>query len=281
MRLPVISKKSFALIFACMLALLCALALLFFSRVQDERALARSSSSSNSSVSTGARMASFPKLFLWAWERPEHLDFINTREVGVAFLSKTIYLREDKVIERPRLQPLKVSQGATLMAVVRIETARDAPPLLSAAQRAGVVSALIEASRAPNISALQIDFDALKSEREFYTQLLQDLRQQLPKDMPLSITALASWCIDDNWLDGLPVDEAVPMLFQMGVDEERIKSYLKQGGEFRSPLCRLSTGISTDEPVQSVFPVPKRTYIFHTRAWTEQSVRRAIERNQK
>ena len=275
MRWPVISKKSFAIIFACVLAVLCALALFFFSRLPTEKALARSA------TSPGARMAGFPGLFLWAWERPEQLDFIDTREVGVAFLSKTLYLREDRVIERPRMQPLKVPQGTTLIAVVRIETVRDAPPLLSDTQRGRVTEALVDASRAPNVRALQIDFDALSSERWFYTKLLQELRRQLPEEMPLSITSLASWCIDDNWLDGLPVDEAVPMLFRMGMDEERIRSYLKQGGEFRSPLCRLSEGVSTDEPVELASQGLRRTYIFNPKAWTEAAMRRAIERNRK
>jgi hypothetical protein len=273
MRLPLISKKGFTLTLACALAMLSAVALLlFFARLQNEKALAGSANSS------GTRLKGFPGLFLWAWERPERLGFINPREVGVAFLSKTIYLREDKVIERPRMQPLKVPQGTILVAVVRIETVREAPPALSPAQRAGVVQALLEASRAPNVAALQIDFDALKSERDFYAKLLQDLREQLPSAMPLSITALASWCIDDTWIDELPVDEAVPMLFRLGVDEQRIKNYLQQGGAFRSPLCRLSLGVSTDEPVKVVSP-GARTYIFHTQAWNEQSVRRALERS--
>lgn len=276
MRLPVISKKSVALIFACMLALVCAAALILFSRLQNEKALALSG---NGAAGSPSRMAGFPRLFLWAWERPEELGFINPREVGVAFLSKTIYLSEDKVIERPRMQPLKVPPGTTLIAVVRIETVRSAPPLLSEAQRAKVIAALVEASRARNVSALQIDFDALKSERAFYTKLLEDLRRQLPKELALSMTALASWCIDDDWLNALPVDEAVPMLFQMGLDEERIKNYLKQGGELQSPVCRLSKGVSTDEPVQLVSPSPRRTYVFNTKPWTEQEVTRAIERS--
>lgn len=277
MRLQFISKKSLALVFACTLALLCAAALLLFSRTENEKALARSAS--GSAAGSGARLKSFPKLFLWAWERPEELDFINPGDMGVAFLSKTIYLSEDKVIERPRMQPLKVPPNTTLIAVVRIETVRAAPPLLSESQRERLVAALAEASRARNVSALQIDFDALKSERAFYTKLLEDLRPRLPAEMPLSMTALASWCIDDNWLSSLPVDEAVPMLFQMGLDDERIRNYLKQGGELRSPACRLSKGISTDELVQPVTPRPRRTYVFNAKAWTEQSVRRAIERS--
>ena len=272
MRLPLVSKKSLALTCACLLFMLSALVLFLFVRRPDERALARGA------ASPGARMAGFPKLFLWAWERPERLDFINPREVGVAFLAKTIYLREDKVIERPRMQPLNVPNGTTLVAVVRIEALHDERPALSGAQRAAVVNALLNAARAPNVSALQIDFDALQSEREFYKSLLQDVRARLPQTMPLSITALASWCVDDNWLEKLPVDEAVPLLFQMGLDDERIKNYLNRGGAFRSPLCRLSKGISTNEPVTNI-PQASRTYVFQTQSWTEPDVRRAIERN--
>lgn len=272
MGLQVISKKRFTLIFACLLALLSVSAMLLFARLRSDYATARVA------APTSARMTGFPKLFLWAWERPEQLNFINPRDVGVAFLSKTIYLREDKVIQRPRMQPLKVPERTTLMAVVRIETVRDAPPTLSAAQRAETLRALVETAQAQNISALQIDFDARESERQFYKDLLQDLRPRLPQAMPLSITALASWCIYDNWLDRLPVDEAVPMLFRMGVDEARITDYLKEGGSFRSPLCRRSSGISTDERPRLV-STAERTYVFHPQAWTEASVRSVLERN--
>lgn len=223
-------------------------------------------------------MSRFPKLFLWAWERPEQLEFINPREVGVAFLAQTIYLREGKVIERPRMQPLRVPEGTTLIAVVRIETARDASQALSATQRDETVAALTEVGQTTGVHALQIDFDARESERQFYQDLLKELRARLPEEMPLSITALASWCIYDNWLDGLPVDEAVPMLFRMGVDERRVNGYLKEGGSFRSPLCRLSSGVSTDEPLKLAFPL-QRQYVFNPQAWSKESVQSVIERN--
>ena len=53
----------------------------------------------------------FPRTVVWAWERPEKLDFINPREVGVAFLARTIYIRGGVVSVRPRLQPLVVAPG--------------------------------------------------------------------------------------------------------------------------------------------------------------------------
>src|SRR5439155_6694871 len=67
----------------------------------------------------------FPRVMLWAWERPEKLDFINPSETGVAFLARTIYLRRGMVTVLPRLQPLVVSPATALMAVVRIESQPD------------------------------------------------------------------------------------------------------------------------------------------------------------
>jgi hypothetical protein len=62
-------------------------------------------------------------------------------------------------------------------------------------------------ARRPGISGIQVDFDATASERRFYRELVIDLRRLLPDSVPLSITALASWCLDDNWISGLPADE--------------------------------------------------------------------------
>jgi hypothetical protein len=266
-------KKSRALVFLCVVLLLAAMAILF-PRLQPSNTLARNA------PPPGSRMSGFPKVFLWAWERPEHLDFINPREVGVAFLAETIYLRREKIIERPRLQPLKVPPGTTLIAVVRIETAREAPASLSDQQRAEVVEALARTAQKPNLSALQIDFDATQSERKFYRELLSDVRRQMPESMPLSMTALASWCIFDNWLNGLPVDEAVPMIFQMGIDQHRINNYLETGGDFRSPLCQCSVGVSTDEAT-APHSSNRRVYFFNPQPWSELTVSQALERSRQ
>ncbi len=57
------------------------------------------------------RLAGFPKIMLWAWERPEDLNFVDPRQSGVAFLARTLALRGEQVVVRPRLQPLKVPPG--------------------------------------------------------------------------------------------------------------------------------------------------------------------------
>lgn len=196
----------------------------------------------------------------------------------MAYLAETISLSGSRIIIRPRLQPLEVPNGTTLIAVVRIESIRSAPPSLSIEQRNEIVESLLQIAGKPKTSALQIDFDATQSERQFYKNLLNDLRRRLPESIPLSMTALASWCIFDNWLDDLPVDEAVPMLFEMGIDQHRITDYLNEGGKLRSSRCRQSVGISIDETKQSVFK-GARVYVFNSQPWSEPTVRKALERS--
>jgi len=215
-----------------------------------------------------------PPIMVWAWERPEDLSFVDPREVGVAFLSRTIHIRSEGVHVCPRLQPLRVPEGAYLTAVVRIETERKKPLRDTSELRPQMTSAIIEAVKMRGVSALQIDFDAKVSERAFYRALLQDMRRLLPKSIALSITALASWCLHDDWLSGLPVDEVVPMLFRVGPDRDQVFFHLEKGGDF-APICRRSIGISTDEG-RPRLPPGRRLYLFHPGPWSEGALRKIM-----
>jgi len=193
------------------------------------------------------RMSRLPHVILWAWERREDLSFIDPREAGVAYLACTLYLSGDRVVIRPRRQPLIVPRDSVLIPVVRIETDWHSAPTMSPSQRAEAARAIARlADYSP--AAIQIDFDATRSQRAFYRDLLVDLRSRLPDSIPLSITALASWCIYDDWIADLPVDEAVPMLFRMGADSEEVAAYLRRGGDFAPAISRSSVGIAVDEP---------------------------------
>ena len=215
-----------------------------------------------------SRMRGIPRLMLWAWEEPEDLRFINADDVGVAFLAKTIRLNGHNVFMRPRLQPLLVPDNAKLVAVARIEAEPDAA--LDSAQREASVKEIVAVSSAPRVVAVQVDFDATKSQQGFYRDLLVRLRSVLPPRMPISITALASWCIGDDWISGLPVDEAVPMLFRLGTGTNEVATLLQSAHDFRDPLCRDSLGISTDERWRKL-PSGRRLYVFRPRPWTEQA----------
>jgi hypothetical protein len=211
-------------------------------------------------------------VILWAWERPEDLTFIDPEKVGVAFLAKTIYLRGEKVVVKPRLQPLKLVPGTKLIAVVRIESDPKNVPSLSTLQLRQTANEIANLS---GISVVQIDFDATLSERNFYRSLLTEVRTQLPSSTGLSMTALASWCAGDDWLSDLPVDEAVPMLFRMGVEKTVFQRRLESGQRFESSICRSTAGVSVDEPVN--VPPVDRLYVFNPQPWTEKSFSRAME----
>jgi hypothetical protein len=232
----------------------------------------RSAASSNS-------MSKLPSVVVWAWERPEQLDFIDPAKVGVAFLAATITLRDDTVLVRPRLQPLTVPDGSLLIAVARIESDRKAHPHLTPEQLIQSVGAIDRLAKLPKVVAVQIDFDALLSERAFYRNLLLSLRKTLPPTTALSITALASWCQGDNWLDELPIDEAVPMLFRMGAQEHAIREQLSISGNFNSTKCQNSVGYSIDEP-HPVIPTPKRSYYFNLRSWTADSIQELLRHHE-
>ena len=212
----------------------------------------------------------FPQTILWAWERPEDLEFLDPQQFAVAFLAQTLILKGDEVIFKPRHQPLKVGPEMRLIAVTRIETEKTTA--LSATQREKLVDLVLKTLELKNVSALQIDFDATTSQRKFYRALLHELRQRLPDNIPLSMTALASFCVGDRWLQDLPVDEAIPMIYRMGKDDPAIKSFLESRNDFKEPICRRSYGVAVDEPVAMTFDRPRRQYIFNVRAWTKQDV---------
>jgi hypothetical protein len=211
-----------------------------------------------------------PRLTLWVWERAEDLRFLNSDNVEVAFLAGSVYLAQEPVV-RLRLQPLRVGERTPITAVVRLEPTKNTPAVFSDEYRTRLTAQIVRLSAAPQVSSLQIDLDATRSQHDFYRALIGDVRRLLPVSMPLSITALSSWCMGDDWLSGLPIAEAVPMLFRMGADRADILQSLALGEDFREPLCRGSVGVSTDEPWPPLLLRGRHVYVFHPRAWTAES----------
>ncbi len=209
------------------------------------------------------RLRSLPQYMLWAWESPQDLRFLKHGE-GVAFLAGELHLEAGEPRWQPRRNPLKVNPETPLVAVIRVE-AKGVPEV-------GHIGALVEQVRIcaalAGVRGLQIDFDATLSQRAWYAEALKAVRTALPETMPLSITALASWCWGDPWIRDLPLDEAVPMLFRMSADEAAIRALLAQGRDVAVPEAAHSWGISTDEPLPRLRP-GRRIYAFHPGSWTE------------
>jgi len=210
-----------------------------------------------------------PPKMIWAWERPEDLQFIDTAKYGVAFLAQSIYLEQDKIVPKPRRQPLDVSPGTYLVAVTRIETNKAGPkrPTFDKNMATRTAALIRSTLDLPDVKGIQIDFDAVTSERAFYRLLMNTLKSQLPAETPLTMTSLASWCTGDAWFNDFPVDEAVPMAFQMGADEEKIKTFLRNGSDWNEPLCRGSYGLSVDDPLDLTIRPGRRIYYFKSSSW--------------
>lgn len=210
-----------------------------------------------------------PPRILWAWERKEDLRFLDPARFGVAFHAQTLTLSKNDVSFKPRRQPLEMAPGTYVIAVTRIDTAKNSEtrPMLSAEQRKRVVDLVRRTIELPEVKAVQIDFDATVSERKFYRELINDIRSALPVEIPLTMTALASWCAGDNWFNDFPVDEAIPMAFVMGADADRIRDYLAKGNDWREPLCRGSYGFAFEEPINAPLKPERRIYYFKSSAW--------------
>jgi hypothetical protein len=207
-----------------------------------------------------------PQTVVWAWEEPEDLRAATSARVGVAYLAETLVVGSATLRIVPRHQPLVVAPGAAVMAVVRVIALpgfEDQPEI-----RQQTAEALAQAAHHPGVRALQIDFDATRFQRAFYAGVLTQLRPRMPAGMPLSITALLSWCAatpgNGDWLAALPIDEAVPMFFRLGGRARPGQD--KSGFTMREPLCQGSRGISTDESWPPL-DHPLRLYIFAPHPW--------------
>ena len=218
------------------------------------------------------RLAALPDTLLWAWERPEDLRFAPRLGVGVAVLDRTVTIRGSRIETALRRQRVLLDPVTPVVAVVRVEADREAA---QDASPADVAAAIAGAAQRPGIRALQIDFDATASQRAFYAAILFEVRHRLPRDLPLSMTALASWCAGDPWLDDLPIDEAVPMLFEMGPDRFAIAGRVHHDAPFGDGPCAQAVGVSTREPLGRV-PLAARAYLFAYQPWTIETAAAAV-----
>jgi hypothetical protein len=210
------------------------------------------------------------KVWLWAWERNEDLTWLDTSRFSVAYLGGTYNIGGQKFEYMPRRQPLSIPKSIATMPVLRIESkdSFDATAI-------GMITSHIKNNLRDPAGWLQLDFDAKTSEREWYAALIKQLKQKLP-GVKLSITALASWAMSDPWIDSLPIDEAVPMFFDMGVDDRNIRTMLSRGEKVRAKKAQGIYGLALDEEI----PVDirgARIYLFSPRTWNQRDLQKALD----
>lgn len=229
------------------------------------------------------------KVTLWAWERNEDLSFIDPKTTEVAYFAGKVYIRGQCVSFRPRKQSLILPPNTKVTPVFRIETIRTGhalpPSDYSAVNAADAIAkqVLKTAKERTWSNEVQIDYDAVDDERVYYKSLLKQLKKKLPPKTKLSITALASWLLDDRWLTSGDADKAVAMLFSMGRSKDEIISLLKSRSLDSGAGLQVAIGISVNEKrtnrqlIESgVLKKAQSIYIFNSRPWTERQFRSFI-----
>jgi len=211
------------------------------------------------------------KNILWIWDRPTDVRFLDSTTFEFAMLSKTFVLYNSHIKVIPRHSSVQIPPQASLFPVIRIESRGGGGGYNSVITEKLIEEILFEFKHFSKARILQIDFDAKKSELSWYKNVLTRIKTEIQPKCKLSITALVSWCYESQWLESLPVDEIVPMVFQMGYHSEKIKQEFQNKPPFQKSNLKYSIGCSIDEPL-SVADRTKRMYFFNPAPWTKETI---------
>jgi hypothetical protein len=204
----------------------------------------------------------------WLWDNAA-LPPWSIAEAAV--LQRHILLSGDSATTRQRMVAPHLPGGTRVTPVVHVEVSIIHPPRHIELQAPLILQAMREAAQASTSGWVQLDMEAHPSQRQFYRDLVRQLRAALPADIRLSVTALAWWCRSPAWLDDLAADEVVPMFFRMGRDSDAMRTLLEQSPQSLHARCRTgSAGFSPQEPVAaSITERYRKTYWFDRRAWRQ------------
>lgn len=210
-------------------------------------------------------LARLPMEMLWAWERAEDLRWLPA-DIGVAYVASSISLRGEQALIRRRTAPLLLAEATALVPVLHVDVSWRFPPAQSQQQIDTITEELLRVASTGNRNVVQLDFEAGRSQRAFLASTIAAVRAQLDPRIALSSTALASWCLDDYWLQEIKADEIIPMAFRMGPEQHALRQRIAQQGGFRKARCRSAIGFSSDEPLLAV--ATGRHYYFSPKSWT-------------
>ena len=118
------------------------------------------------------------------------------------------------------------------------------------------------------------------SERDFYRKLLLVLRKKLGSKTIISITALASWCTYDRWIDqyNLPINYVVPMFFSLDQNikrREHFISHFPKNSKLLANYCQGPLGLAIYEPWQVPFDTKSSIFIYTQGGWRNDALIKA------
>ena len=196
----------------------------------------------------------------WYWDRPAAQLPLPAKGVGAAVVTTHLIFSGESFVRQPRRSALRLPDDVITVPVIHVEVDPARPFAGNAAQRDVLRDAVVDvARRGSSIGWVQLDFEARRSQRQFWRAGVVAIKAALPAGVRLSVTALASWCYGDRWLNDVAVDEIVPMYFRLG--RARPDYVLRSAAGVTESRCALAYGVADDE---SPWPValPGRRYVF-------------------
>ena len=217
-----------------------------------------------------AQAASTTKI-AWLWDgasAPAQAD------VQAAVVMQHLLLNGPDILVRPRPRAPALMPGSPVTPVVHVEIGALRSPVDAERQRRAIVQAVLQVAPLSTSGWVQLDMETRASQRDFYQTAVRDLRRALPPQIKLSVTALAWWCRDPTWLDGLPADEIVPMFFRMGRDTAALRRVFSFEPQRLDPRCRSDVaGFSIQEPFDHETTARyRKTYWFDDHRWRQSRV---------
>ncbi|MBN9698569.1 MAG: hypothetical protein J0L85_22500, partial [Zoogloea sp.] len=162
------------------------------------------------------RAEPFPTEWWWYWDRPAHQLPVPRPGIGAAVVTTHVYFSGSRVIRVPRRSALTLPPGTVSIPVIHVEVDPAHPFAATDEQRDELRDLVLAEALARRPPLIQLDFEARPSQRPFWKAAVHAIRERLPAEVRLSVTALASWCFGDRWLAEVPADEIVPMYFRLG-----------------------------------------------------------------
>lgn len=167
------------------------------------------------------------------------------QDMGVAYVVQAITLRGATIRTEAIHRPERITPAAAVIGITRIDVPAGAAVFLSPAQIEQLAYTIADTADLPRVNAVQVDFDATIAQRCLYRELIHRVRDLLPSHVPLSITALASWCMDDDWISDLPLAEVVPML-RLGQEWKVAATRARERGLVADSPCRNALELAGD-----------------------------------
>lgn len=202
----------------------------------------------------------------WLWDAADAPAWSGTE---AAVVVQHLLLSGERLLARPRLRAPALAPATRVTPVVHVDLSTVRPPVRIEQHRDALRDAVLRAARASTSGWVQLDMEARPSHRDFYLALVRELRAALPRELRLSVTALAWWCRAPAWLDANAADEVVPMFFRMGADAAALRRLVADSPQSLHPRCRQdAAGFSTREPFDAATTGRyRRTYWFDEHRW--------------